>query len=327
MDKPLEKTNSIFSAFKNLKDPRKKRNQTYSLFDIITISILAILCGADDWVAIHLWSSCNLSWLQENGICLSGVPSHDTIGRFFRYVSPGGFEKSFVRWTQSIAKAIKGVIAIDGKTLKGSKDETREGKAVHLVSAFSAENALILGQLATETKSNEITAIPLLLDLLDIQKATITIDAAGCQKSIAKKIYDRGGHYILALKGNQGNLHAEVKNFFNQVLEVTPEEADCDYDVTEEKNRGRLEKREVWSTQKLDWLLHKEGWTGLKSLICIRSTRRTRGKISEEKRYYIASEKASAQIYGLKVRSHWGIESAPQVHKEGGFCHELKLCA
>ena len=201
------------------------RNQTYTLFDIITISILGILCGADDWVAINLWAVCNLSWLQEHSICLKGVPSHDTLGRFFRYVSPSAFEKCFVQWTQNIAGAIKGVIAVDGKTLRGSNDIARNGKAVHIVSAFAAENRLVLGQLATDAKSNEITAIPLLLNMLDIQGATVTIDAAGCQKEIAKEIRGLGGDYTLALKGNQGNLHAEVENFFNQAIQVTPEEA------------------------------------------------------------------------------------------------------
>ncbi|MBS4169381.1 ISAs1 family transposase, partial [Neochlamydia sp. AcF95] len=139
----IHKPNSIFIAFKNLEDPRKQRNQAYSLFDVITISILAILCGADDWVSIHLWASCNLPWLQGHGICLAGVPSHDTLGRFFRYVSASNFERCFVQWTQNIAGAIKGVIAIDGKTLKGSHDIAREGKAIHMVSAFAAENKLI----------------------------------------------------------------------------------------------------------------------------------------------------------------------------------------
>ena len=309
MDIPLHKSNSVFSAFKDLEDPRKKRNQFYNLFDIITISILAILCGADDWVAINLWASCNLAWLQEHGICLSGVPSHDTLGRFFRYVSPAAFEKCFVQWTQNIAGAIKGVIAIDGKTLRGSKDTSRDGKAIHVVSAFAAENKLILGQLAAEAKSNEITAIPLLLDMLDIQGATITIDAAGCQKNIAQDICKKGGNYILALKGNQGNLHAEVENFFKQAIEVMPEEATCDYYVSEEKSRDRLEKREVWSTNEIDWLPQREEWTNLNTIICIRSTRKIKDNTSIELRFYIANEKASAEKFGLEIRSHWGIEN------------------
>jgi predicted transposase YbfD/YdcC len=309
MDMPIHKPNSVFSAFKDLEDPRKRRNQSYSLFDIITISILAILCGADDWVAVNLWTSCNLSWLQEHEICLSGVPSHDTLSRFFRYVSPSAFETCFVHWTQNIAGAIKGVIAIDGKTLRGSNDKSRDGKAIHVVSAFAAENKLVLGQLATETKSNEITAIPLLLNMLDIQGATITIDAAGCQKNIAQEIRGKGGNYILALKGNQGHLHAEVESFFKQAVDVVPEEANCDYYVNEEKSRDRLEKREIWSTNDIDWLPQREEWTDLNTIICVRSTRSIKNHTSMELRFYIANERGCAEKFGLEIRSHWGIEN------------------
>lgn len=309
MDTPLHNSNSIFSAFKDLEDPRKIRNQVYTLFDIVTISILGILCGADDWITINLWATCNLFWLQEHGICLKGVPSHDTLGRFFRYLSPSAFEKCFVQWTQSIAGAIKGVIAVDGKTLRGSSDIARDGKAVHIVSAFAAENRLVLGQLATNAKSNEITAIPLLLNMLDIQGATVTIDAAGCQKEIAKRIRELGGDYILALKGNHGNLYAEVENFFNQATQVNPKEANCDYHVSEEKNRGRKEKREIWSTQELNWLPQKEEWVDLNALVCVRNTRDVKGKTSVEMRYYIASRKADAQKYGFEIRLHWGVEN------------------
>ena len=309
MDTPSCSANSIFSAFKDLEDPRKIRNQLYTLFDIVTISILGILCGADDWVAINLWAVCNQSWLQEHGICLKGVPSHDTLGRFFRYLSPSTFEKCFVQWTQNIAGAIKGVIAVDGKTLRGSNDIARDGKAVHIVSAFAAENRLVLGQLATDTKSNEITAIPLLLNMLDIQGATITLDAAGCQKEIAKEIRKLGGDYMLALKGNHENLYAEVDNFFNQAIQVNSKEANCDYHVSEEKNRGRKERREIWSTQELDWLPQKEDWIDLSALVCVRSTRNVKDKTSMEMRYYLASSKANAQRYGSDIRLHWGVEN------------------
>lgn len=309
MNLQTQKPNSIFEAFKDLPDPRKERNQFYSLFDIVTISILGILCGADDWVAINLWASCNLSWLKECGICVTGVPSHDTLGRFFRYVSSDAFEKSFVCWTQRITGAIEGVIAIDGKTLKGSGDIARNGKAIHIVSAFAAGNNLILGQLSTDTKSNEITAIPKLLKMLDIKGATVTIDAAGCQKEIVKTIRDSGGDYVLALKGNQGNLHAEARNFFSQAIDVSPEEADCDYCKTSEKNRGRFEKREVWSTNKLDWLPQLYEWKSLNTLICVKSTRTIKGKTSEEMRYYISSLITSAKEIGYAVRSHWGVEN------------------
>jgi predicted transposase YbfD/YdcC len=300
---------SILIAFEDLPDPRKNRNQSYTLFDVISISILAVLCGADDWVAVNLWGKCNHSWLSERGICTCGVPSHDTLNRFFRFLDPHKFEKCFVKWTQMIAQEVKGVIAIDGKTLRNSGDATRDGKAIHIVSAFAAENGLVLGQLATEEKSNEITAIPKLLEMLDIKGTTITIDAAGCQKDIARKIREGEGEYVLALKGNQGNLYAEVENFFSQVMETTPQEADCDYFATEERSRARQEKREMWTTQMIDWLPQLNDWIDLHTLACVKSTRTVKGKTSIEMRYYISSLTENAEGHNQKVRSHWSVEN------------------
>lgn len=300
---------SVVLSFSILPDPRKCRNQEYSLLEIITIAILAVLCGADDWVNVSLWAESNQKWLQEFDMCLKGVPSHDTFSRFFRYVDPLAFEKCFISWTQKVSKAIGGVIALDGKKLCNSADSAAGVKAIHLVSAFSAQNNLILGQLATEAKSNEITAFPLLIEMLDLKSATVTIDAAGCQKDIASKIREKGGHYVLALKGNQGNLHGETDNFFKQALEVSPEEANCDYYCSEEKSRGRLEKREVWATQDLEWLSQRNEWEDLSSLACVRSTRVLKGKESVELRYYISSLDGDASRLANAIRSHWSIEN------------------
>lgn len=167
-------------SFSVLPDPRKKRNQVYNLFDIITVSILAVLYGADDWVEVSLWGDSNQEWLNQYGICMNGVPSYDIFSRFFRFVDPCAFEKCFISWTQRITKVVGGIIALDGKKLCNSG--SGEEKAIHLVSAFSVENDIVLAQLATEAKSNEITAFPLLLELLDLKGAIVTIDAAGCQK-------------------------------------------------------------------------------------------------------------------------------------------------
>ena len=298
---------SIMCSFSVLPDPRKSRNQAYALFDIITVAILAVLCGADDWVEVSLWGETNLFWLQERGICLDGVPSHDTFSRFFRFVDSNAFERCFISWTQKIAKVVGGVIALDGKRICNSG--SGEEKAIHLVSAFSVENDMVLGQLATETKSNEITAFPLLIDLLDIKKAVVTIDAAGCQKEVASKIRNKGGDYILALKGNQGNLHAEVENFFNQALQVKPDEAKCDHYTSEEKSRGRYEIREVWTTEELSWLPQKADWKDLNSISCLKSRRTIKGKETTELRYYISSLPADAWKTGRSIRSHWSVEN------------------
>lgn len=298
---------SIMISFSVLPDPRKSRNQVYPLFDIITVTILAVLCGADDWVEVNFWGKANLSWLQERGICLNGIPSHDTFSRFFRFVNPDAFEKCFISWTQKISKIIGGIIALDGKKLcnSGSGDE----QAIHLVSAFSVENDIVLGQLATEAKSNEITAFPELINLLDLKEATVTIDAAGCQKEIASQIRDKGGDYVLALKGNQGSLHAEVESYFNQALQVTPDEANCDQYINEEKSRGRHETREVWTTNQLDWLPQVNEWKDLNSIVCLKSTRMIKGKETIELRYYISSLQGDAWKIGHAIRSHWSIEN------------------
>lgn len=298
---------SIMLSFSILPDPRKNRNQVYSLFDIITVTVLAVLCGADDWVEISFWGEANQLWLQERGICPTGIPSHDTFSRFFRFVDPHAFEKCFISWTQKIAKVVGGVIALDGKTICNSG--SGEERAIHLVSAFSVENNMVLGQLATEAKSNEITAFPLLIDFLDLREAIVTIDAAGCQKEIASQICDKGGDYVLGLKGNQGNLHAEVENFFNQALQVTPEEADCDVYSNEEKSRGRHEIREVWVTNRLEWLPRKDDWKNLNSIVCLKSTRIVKDKKTIEFRYYISSLSGDAWKIGHAIRSHWCVEN------------------
>ncbi|MDP3683805.1 MAG: ISAs1 family transposase [Ignavibacteria bacterium] len=301
---------SIMLSFSNLPDPRKNRNQIYSLFDIITVAILGVLCGADDWVEISFWGEANLGWLRERGLCLNGIPSHDTFSRFFRFIDSKAFEKCFINWTQKICKVIGGVIALDGKTIRNSG--SGEEKAIHLVSAFSVENDLILGQLATEAKSNEITAFPFLIEMLDLKEATVTIDAAGCQKEIASQIRDKGGDYVLALKGNQGHLHAEVENFFTQALLVSPEEACCDQYTNQEKSRGRLETREVWISNQLDWLPQKEQWKDLRSIVCLKNTRVVKDKKTVELRYYISSLQGDAWKIGYAIRSHWSVEN--QLH-------------
>lgn len=298
---------SIMLSFSVLPDPRNSRNQIYSLLDIITVTVLAVLCGADDWVEVSFWGEANESWLQERGLCVDGIPSHDTFSRFFRFVDPEAFERCFINWTQRIAKVVGGVIALDGKTICNSG--CGEEKAIHIVSAFSVENDLVLGQLATEAKSNEITTFPLLIELLDLKDAIVTIDAAGCQKEIAGKICEKGGDYVLALKRNQGNLHAEAENFFNQALQVTPEEAGCDHYVNEEKSRGRHEIREVWVTNELEWLPQREDWQGLKSFVCLRSTRIIKEKKTVEFRYYISSLSGDAWKIGRAIRSHWSVEN------------------
>jgi predicted transposase YbfD/YdcC len=314
----------LLLAFGALPDPRKKRNQSYPLIDIIAVTIMGIIADANDFVAAYRWAYFRQDWLISIGLCLNGVPSHDTLNRVFRLLDPKCFNECFMQWVRIIASTVEGVIAIDGKTLCNSGDTFRQTDPLHIVHAFAAENNLLLGQLATDAKSNEITAIPELLKMLTIKGNVITIDAMGCQKAIVRQIREKEGDYVIALKGNQGALHAEAENFFQQAMEVEPEESGCDYISTIEKNRGRIEERQIWSCT-LDWLSDEqlEGWVDLKTLVCVKSTRTHKGKTTQAFRYYISSLQSSAQRLAEIVRAHWGVENKLHWHLDVSFGEDL----
>lgn len=307
----------LLQAFASLPDPRKSRNQIYPLIDIV--AVIGILCSANDWVAVVRWANAYEAWFQSVGLCFNGVPSHDTIGRFFRLVDPKAFEACFAQWMQIVVEKIRDVIAVDGKTICNSGDAFVGTKSTHIVTAFAAENDIILGQLRTAEKSNEITAIPELLKTLKLKGCIVTIDAMGCQTAIAETINDQGGDYVFGLKGNQGTLHDEAVNFFDQVIDVGAEEAGCSYAKTVEKDHGRVEEREIWVTSDLEWLGNIEPWKGLKSLVCIRSTRHEKGKTTTERRYYISSLMTTADRIGQIIRLHWGIENKLHWHLDVTF--------
>jgi len=309
----------LLQAFATLPDPRASRNQIYPLIDIVAVAIIGILCSANDWVAVVKWANAYVTWFQSVGLCFNGIPSHDTIGRFFRLVDPKAFENCFTQWMQTITEKIQGVIAIDGKTMRNSGNTFTGTQATHIVTAFAAENDIILGQLRTAEKSKEITAIPELLNTLSLKGCIVTTDAMGCQTRIAEKIQERKGDYVLGLKGNQGTLHAEAVNFFDQVLEEGAGEAGCSYAKTIEKDHGRIEEREVWVTSDLGWLDDVDAWAGLRSLICVRSTRHEKGKTTVEKRYYISSLVSQAERIGQITRSHWAIEVKLHWHLDVSF--------
>jgi predicted transposase YbfD/YdcC len=297
--------------FSALPDPRTLRNQLYPLSDLLSTTILAVLCGYEDWEDVSMWTEGQLSWLQPFGICLAGAPSHDTYTRFFRFLDPDSMEKCFIQWTLNLVGKIQGVIAIDGKTLRGSRNDDLD--AIHMVSAFAASNELILGQLKTAGKGQELEGIKLMLQLLDLEGITVTIDAGGCHKEIAEIIRAKNGDYVFGLKGNQGTLLAEVENFFLQVLAMSPDEWEkechCDYLDSEEKSRNRQEKREVWVTEDLQWLPQKREWKDLRSVVCVRSSRSIGQGSSQELRFYISSREADAYSLGKAIREHWGVEN------------------
>ena len=314
----------LLLAFGELPDPRKKRNQSYPLIDIIAVTIMGIIADANDFVSVYRWANFRRNWLISVGLCLNGVPSHDTLNRVFRLLDPKNFHECFMQWVRTIAATVEGVIAIDGKTLCNSGDTFRQTNPLHIVHAFAAENNLLLGQLVTDAKSNEITAIPELLKMLTVKGNVITIDAMGCQKEIVRQVREKEGDYAIALKGNQGSLHAEAENFFQQAMEVEPKESGCDYISIVEKNRGRIEERQIWSCNS-DWLSTEqlEGWIDLKTLICVKSTRTLKGKTSQEFRYYISSLRTTAQRLGEIVRAHWSVENKLHWHLDVSFEEDL----
>src|SRR5713226_9904307 len=235
------------TIFAQVEDPRVDRTKRHRLRDIIILAICGVICGAEGWVEIEEFGKAKEAWFTDLLSLPKGIPSHDTFGRVFAHIDPKQFEASFLEWVQGISKTVQGVIAIDGKTLRRSHDHAAGKKALHMVSAWAVENRLVLAQLATEEKSNEITAIPLLLQQLALAGCIVTIDAMGTQTKIAQQIIEQEGEYALALKDNQGNLYEEVKATFALAEKEAFTNVQCESDRTVEKAHGRLEIRDYWT--------------------------------------------------------------------------------
>lgn len=302
---------TIAEHFSELEDPRRY-NKRHLLHDIIVIAICGAICGADDWVAVEEFGHAKRSWFEEFLELPHGIPSHDTFGDVFGVLDPEQFRRSFIQWVQAVNEVTGGqIVSIDGKKLRRSHDKTLGKNAIHMVSAWAAENHVVLGQVKVDDKSNEITAIPQLLDLLEISGCIVTIDAMGCQREIAKKIVeDKDADYVLALKGNQNGLFEDVKNLFEHAQEVGFE--NCEYYRTKEKGHGRLEVRECWTLSDRETLASIRSlanWRGLRTVIMVKSERRDGDKRSEESRYYISSLSGNAEQALEAVRGHWGIEN------------------
>lgn len=290
------------SYFKHLSEPRMERCRLHSLEDILFLTIAAVLSGADNFVEIIAFGNEKKSWLLTFLKLEHGIPSHDTVGRLFAAIDADLFEKCFISWMQSVVKLTAGqVIAIDGKTLRGSSSVGNGKKAIHMVSAFASANKVVLGQLACAEKSNEITAIPALLQLLVVKGCIVTIDAMGCQTAIAKEIIKQEADYILAVKDNQKNLHKEVREMFPLIKGESAE--------TIEKNNGRIETRKCTIITDLRKMNNTEHWDSLKSIVKIESTRQMNGTTSEETRYYISSMDTNAEKMNAYVREHWCVEN------------------
>lgn len=302
---------SVMKHFGDLPDPRVERTKLHSLLDIMTIAILAVLCGAEGWEDMEEFGESKQEWLRSFLPLENGIPCADTFRRVFAAINPESFERCFMNWVRSLSESLEGkVVAIDGKTLRGSYDRAGQQSPLHLVHAFAAENQILLGQVSTDVKSNEITAIPELLALLDLQGSIVTIDAMGCQTKIAQEIVDGGADYILALKGNQGILHQEVADFFTEALQDEQEKLALSYAESTCGDHGRIETRRVWSSVEVACCSHRQDWAKLNSVILVESERECKGQTTMERRYYISSLKnVEATEFATMIRSHWAIEN------------------
>jgi predicted transposase YbfD/YdcC len=300
------------TIFAQVEDPRVERTKLHRLRDIIILAICGVICGAEGWVEIEEFGKAKEAWFTELLALPNGIPSHDTFGRVFACIDPKQFEASFFQWVQGISKTVKGVIAIDGKTLRRSHDHAAGKKALHMVSAWAVENRLVLAQVATEEKSNEITAMPVLLRQLALRGCIVTIDAMGTQTKIADQIIEQDGEYALALKDNQGNLYEEVKATFALAEKEQFAHVQSEADHTVEKDHGRLEIRQYWTIRDPDILAYldpEKRWKGLRAIGMVRAQRRIEQEISLETRYFLLSF-PSVKTFAYAVRGHWGIENS-----------------
>lgn len=305
----MEATSNFISIFQDLEDPRMKGKTQHNLLDILVIALCGVLSGADSWELIVDVGKARYSWFKSFLQLPNGIPSHDTFRRVFSLLDPEQFSDCFIRWTEAILPALSGdIVAIDGKALRAASQ--RSGSPLNMVTAFAVGNGIALGQMKSKGKKNEIKTIPLLLDKLMLEGCIVTLDAMGCQRDIAKKINQQRADYVIALKGNQGSLHDDVKTYLDGIIDHKALKVEHDYFETTDKGHGRLEVRRYYITEQIDWLPNKEKWLGLKSVGCVESKRITHDHESIERRYYITSLPASAKPFGHAVREHWGIENS-----------------
>lgn len=313
-----ERSASLHPYFAALPDPRVERTKRHQLLDIIAIAVCAVICGADNWVEIAEFGRAKEAWLRQFLGLPNGIPCHDTFGRVFAKLDPKAFERCFLAWVQDVIGAPgEQIVAVDGKTSRRTHARSKGKAALHLVSAWATASHLVLGQVATDAKSNEIMAIPLLLESLDLEGATVTIDAMGCQTAIAEQLIGQGADYVLALKGNQETIAEAVADSFA----LAPATAFVDLAAgthatwrTVEKDHGRIEVRQSWTISDPEILAYVDpigAWAGLRSIGMVEAERRISEKASVETRFYLSSYAAAptAERFARAVRRHWGIEN------------------
>ena len=303
-------TASITQYFRALPDPRVRRTRRHALVDILVITLCGVLCGADDWVAIARFGRAKRKWFRSFLALPHGIPSHDTFGRVFAALDPEAFKSAFLAWVQTLADLLPGdVIAIDGKTLRHTFDTAADKAAIHMVSAWATAQGLCLGQVKTDAKSNEITAIPKLLDVLALRDRIVTIDAMGCQTAIARTIHAKGGDYVLGLKGNQTCLHDDIRTLFTDAEARAFRDLPHTTVETVDGDHGRIEVRRAWATDDLAWLADRHRWPGLRSVLRVDAERTVGDRTSRETRFFVSSLPPDAAHLARVVRSHWAIEN------------------
>jgi predicted transposase YbfD/YdcC len=318
------KSAKIQDHFENLTDPRR-RPPVYPLINIVTIAICAVICGADDFVAIERFGKARREWLARFLDLKDGIPSHDRFNAILAAINPAEFEECLLSWISSLHEITGGqLIAIDGKTLRRSYDKASGKAAIHMVSAWATANSISLGQVVTDAKSNEITAIPKLLDIIDISGALVTIDAMGCQTKIAQKILDGGGTYVLNVKENQPSLFQAIEDRFNDYLENDFAGTAHRFYQTHEEGHGREETRYYYICRVPDDVPEAARWPGLKAIGMVISCTIRDGKECNEVRYYILGQYLSARRFAGAVRGHWGIEN--RLHWQLDVTFQEDLC-
>jgi predicted transposase YbfD/YdcC len=303
---------TLVEHFSGITDPRIDRTKRHKLIDILVIAICATICGADGWEEFELFGQAKQGWFKSFLELPHGIPSDDTFRRVFGRIAPSQFRHCFLEWVRSVSELTQGqVIAIDGKQSRRSYDRTAGRTAINMVSAWASENKMVLGQVKVDAKSNEITAIPELLSMLEVAGCIVTIDAMGCQREIAAKIVDKEADYVLAVKANQGTLYEDVVRYFDWALEDKFKQSVYTSHETTDGEHGRLEVRRYYATDDIEWLNQKADWKGLQTIAMVESERTILGEeTSKERRYYISSLSADALQLGKAIRGHWSIENS-----------------
>jgi predicted transposase YbfD/YdcC len=305
---------SLIISFQELPDPRVEGRCDHKLIDIIVIAVCAVIAGAESWVDVADFGEARRDWLSTFLELPGGIPSHDTFGRFFAALDAEAFQTAFIRWVEGVFRISKGqVIAIDGKTLRRSHNRSIGKDAIHMVNAWATRNGIALGQWKTDAKSNEITAIPLLLRQLNVAGCIVTVDAMGAQKKIAQAIREEKADYVLRVKDNQGKLHQDLQDWFAYADKLQFAGMQHSYAETVNKGHGRIEIRRCWAVSDplaFDYVRNYEGWTDLRSIVRVQRERRLSDKTERETAYYISSLAADAETLLMATRYHWAVENS-----------------